>query len=170
MTLIVLGGLPGTGKTTIARMLAERLGAVYVRIDTIEQALRGCGTLAAGVVTEGYMVGYAVAEDNLRTGLIVIAECVNPLAVTRDSWVAMAERSGVPAIEVEVICSDATEHRRRVESRRTDISGLVLPTWDAVERRDYEPWNRPRVVVDTAVHTPATAVDLLCAKLVAARD
>lgn len=36
--LIVIGGLPGTGKTTLARLLASRIGAVHLRIDTIEQA------------------------------------------------------------------------------------------------------------------------------------
>src|SRR5271165_1678080 len=35
--LIILGGLPGTGKTAIARELARQLGAVHVRIDSIEE-------------------------------------------------------------------------------------------------------------------------------------
>jgi hypothetical protein len=38
--LIILGGLPGTAKTAIARELARQLGAVYLRIDSIEQAIR----------------------------------------------------------------------------------------------------------------------------------
>ncbi|MGO6670405.1 AAA family ATPase, partial [Rhizobium ruizarguesonis] len=41
--LIIFGGLPGSGKTTIARALAERLNAVHVRVDTIEQAIRASG-------------------------------------------------------------------------------------------------------------------------------
>jgi predicted kinase len=157
--LIVFGGLPGTGKSTIAGLLAERLKAVYLRIDTIEQALRTCGTLPAGVLTEGYAVAYRLAEDNLRAGGTVVADSVNPLAVTRDAWVAVAERAAVPVVEIEVVCSDAAEHRRRVETRTTDVPGLALPTWDTVQRRDYDAWTRPRIVLDTASGSPGNAVD-----------
>ena len=38
--LIIFGGLPGTGKTAIAQQLARELGAVYLRIDSMEQAIR----------------------------------------------------------------------------------------------------------------------------------
>jgi predicted kinase len=34
--LIIFGGLPGTGKTTISKEVAKRLKAVYLRVDTIE--------------------------------------------------------------------------------------------------------------------------------------
>lgn len=156
--LIVFSGLPGAGKSTIARLLAERLKATYLRIDTIEQALRVCGTLPAGVLTEGYAVAYRVAEDNLRAGGTVIADSVNPLAITRDAWVAVAARAAVPVVEVEVICTDSEEHRRRVEGRAGDVPGLTLPTWEAVKRRDYEQWNRPHVVLDTALRSVEQSV------------
>ena len=51
--LIVFSGLPGTGKTTIARELARQTRAVYLRIDVIEQAIRNAGVLAADVGTSG---------------------------------------------------------------------------------------------------------------------
>ena len=41
--LIVFSGLPGVGKTGIARELARTIGAVHLRIDSIEQALRRAG-------------------------------------------------------------------------------------------------------------------------------
>jgi adenylate kinase family enzyme len=37
--LVVFGGLPGTGKTTLSRAVAEALGAVWLRIDAIEAAI-----------------------------------------------------------------------------------------------------------------------------------
>lgn len=66
-TLVAFGGLPGTGKTAVARELARELGAVYLRIDSIEQAIRISGILDKPIEDEGYRVAYALAEENLRT-------------------------------------------------------------------------------------------------------
>lgn len=166
--LIVFGGLPGTGKSTLATLLARQLRATYLRIDTMEQALRVCGTLPAGVVTEGYAVAYRVAEDNLRAGGTVVADSVNPLAATRNAWRGVAERTAARVVEVEVVCSDTAEHRRRVEARANEVPGLRLPTWNDVLARDYEPWDRPRIVLDTAARTVQAAVAALRADLVVA--
>ena len=149
--LVILSGLPGSGKTTIARALAERLGGTYIRLDTIEQALRNSGMLRDEVGPAGYMVAYGIAEDNLRLGRTVIADSVNPILITREAWRQVAQRAAVPAIEVEVICSDKVEHRRRVETRQTDIEGHVNPTWDEVVTRSYDNWGPGPVVVDTAL-------------------
>jgi predicted kinase len=148
--LIAFSGLPATGKTEIARELAGQLGAVYLRIDSIEQALRDSGAIAGSLDDTGYRVGYAVAEDNLRLGRTVVADSVNPLALTRDAWVEAANRAQVGALEVEVQCSDPQEHRRRVEERTTDIPGLRLPSWSEVASREYHPWLRDHLAIDTA--------------------
>ncbi|OIJ99840.1 AAA family ATPase [Streptomyces monashensis] len=159
--LIVMGGLPGTGKTTLARLLAARIGAVHLRIDTIEQAIVRSGVTRHPVGPVGYAVGYALAGDHLRQGLTVIAESVNPLGVTRDAWRDTAVGAGVRVTEVEVVCSDPAEHRRRVTSRSADIPGLPLPDWPQVVDREYEPWARVRVVVDTAGQSPQQSLALL---------
>ena len=84
--LIVIGGLPGTGKTSLARGLARALDAVHLRIDTIEQALRSATMGSDALGTAGYVVGYGVAADNLRLGRTVVADAVNPLTSTRAAW------------------------------------------------------------------------------------
>ncbi|MEJ8573173.1 AAA family ATPase [Microbaculum marinum] len=164
--LIILGGLPGTGKTSVARQLALRLGAVHIRIDTIEQAIRDTGAAARqSMADSGYRVGYGVSGDNLAIGRMVIADSVNPIELTRAAWRAVAERAGVRGIEVEIVCSDADEHRRRIETRRPDVPGLRLPTWDDVLARRYEPWESADLVIDTAGRGLDEAVAQLVSRL-----
>lgn len=87
--LIVFSGLPGTGKTTIAHDLAAATGAVYLRIDTIEQAIRNSGALAQDVGRSGYMVANELALSNLRLGHAVVVDCVNPVLDSRTAWSAV---------------------------------------------------------------------------------
>lgn len=164
-TLIVIGGLPGNGNTTIARELAHQIGAVHLRIDSIEQAMR-TSVLGSQLLDDaGYKVAYALAEDNLRLGRTVVADAVNPLQLTRDEWRAAAQRAGARLLEVELKCSDAHEHRRRVEARVSDIPELQLPSWEQVVSREYHPWHREPLVIDTAALTVRQAVGRLRRRL-----
>jgi len=165
IVLIILAGLPGAGKTTLAKGLASELRAVHLRIDTIEQAIRESGVRAVSLDDAGYRVAYALAEDNLRLGHTVIADSVNPWPITRDAWVGVATRAGVDRVEIEIICSDEREHRRRVETRVPDIPGFTLPTWADVVARDYRAWDRPHMVIDTGKMSPDESTAAVLAAL-----
>jgi predicted kinase len=147
--LIIFGGLPGTGKTTISKEVAKFLRAVYLRVDTIEQTLKNSNSLVIG--SEGYCVSYAIAKENLELGLDVVADSVNSIAITRDDWRKVAIESNKRFIEIELICSDKKEHQYRVEERVADINGHKLPSWNDVINREYEPWNSRSMVVDTSI-------------------
>jgi predicted kinase len=97
--LIAFGGLPGTGKTTLAKAVTKRYSAVYLRIDTIEMAIRTTEMLREDIGPAGYVVAYWVAEENLRLGHVVVADSVNPLQITRASWSLVARNAGVPLVE-----------------------------------------------------------------------
>jgi predicted kinase len=159
--LIVFSGLPGTGKTTIAHDLAATTGAVYLRIDTIEQAIRNSGALAQDVGRSGYRVANELALSNLRLGRTVIVDCVNPVLESRIAWSEVASRAGSRLANIQVICSDKHEHQRRAETRRGDIPGLTPPTWQSVLDHEYEPWDEVPFCIDTALVSAVQAVSMV---------
>jgi adenylylsulfate kinase-like enzyme len=162
--------LPATGKSTIASSLARRTGTPYLRVDRIEQAIVAWSGLSHPVGPVGYAVAHELAGEQLSLGLDVIVECVNPIALTRDSWVRTAEAAHAGIVEVELTCSDGAEHKRRVLTRPSDVGGLIKPTWPEVTGRDYEAWSRPHLIVDSATTKVSDAVELITAEVAAARS
>ncbi|MBA3369729.1 MAG: AAA family ATPase [Geodermatophilaceae bacterium] len=169
--LVVFGGLPGTGKTTLARSFARRRRASYVRVDAIESGLISAGLVPdqAGVGPAGYVVANRVAESCLLAGLDVVVDAVNALEIAREGWRTLAADLGIPVLFVEVVCSDLDEHRRRVEQRASDLAGWTLPDWDAVLERTYDPWLSGRLVIDN-VGDPQTHVSVIAAAALTARQ
>lgn len=161
--LYIFSGLPGSGKTTLSQNIAKRLNAVYLRIDTIEQALRDFYSL--DVQGEGYDLSYKIASDNLRLGMSVVSDSCNPIELTRRDWEQVALEAGANYVNIKVICSDALEHRRRVETRTSTVPGLRMLEWSEVENREYHQWTVDRLIIDTANRTETECVDDLLLKL-----
>ncbi|MGP1420494.1 MAG: AAA family ATPase [Tannerella sp.] len=161
--LFLFSGLPATGKTTLAKALAQKYNAVYLRIDTLEQGLRDlCHYQVGG---EGYRLAYRLAAENLRLGNHVVADSCNPISLTRKEWQEVAMQCGCKYINIEVTCSDQAEHRSRVENRTTDITNLYLPTWQEVEKREYHTWDEEVILIDTACRSIADNVTELYRKI-----
>lgn len=162
-TLYIFAGLPGSGKSTLAQALARATAAVFLRIDSVEQGLRAlCGV---DVSSEGYRLAYRLAADNLRLGNDVVADSCNPVRITREEWRRVALDVGASFVDIEVVCSDVDEHRRRVESRASEVEGLSLPTWEQVAGREYHPFEVDRIVIDTASLPVETSVQQLLVAL-----
>lgn len=146
--LYIFAGLPGAGKTTIAKELARTTQAAYLRLDTIEQGIQDlCHYKVQG---EGYRLAYRIAGDNLALGQSVIADSCNPWKLTREEWESVALSHNALYVNIEIICSDQKEHRLRIETRKTDIKNLRLPTWQDIFKREYHPWEQEHIIIDTA--------------------
>ena len=56
-----------------------------------------------------------------------------------------------------------------METRTSDVEGLAKPTWAAVVEREYEPWTRERLVIDSTTTSPENAARAIATKMVADR-
>lgn len=163
--LISLSGLPGVGKTTIARELAKRIRAIYLRVDSVEAALSRSVLRIHPAEDAGYQAIAAVAKDNLLLGQDVIADTANSIAFTRDLWARVATEASAELVNIEIVCEDKTVHRARVEARASDLEGLKVPTWEKVLAREYEPWTSDLLVVDTSRRTVENCVEQVVLRL-----
>ncbi|NEO85157.1 MAG: AAA family ATPase [Spirulina sp. SIO3F2] len=162
-TLFIFSGLPASGKTTLARKLSAYTGAIFLRIDTLEQSLRDFCSL--DVQGEGYQLAYRLAKDNLQLGCSVVADACNAIALTREAWRQVAQSTGAKSANIEVFCSDIVEHQTRVETRTTTVPHLKLPDWDAVINREYHPWQAQHHTIDTAHRSADDCFEELLRKL-----
>jgi predicted kinase len=143
--LIVMAGLPGTGKSTIGQVVASRLGVPVVSVDLIETAI-----LKAGIDAEqptglaAYLVAEALTERLLSVGGSAVVDAVNAVTPAREQWVSLAARLSIPIKFIEVICSDPELHRSRIEKWQKSMPHHQL-SWNAVEQSfdDYAEWNGP---------------------------
>ena len=162
--LVVFSGLPGTGKSTIAKVFAEKHSAAYVRVDEIENAVRS--TIPDNEIGPlGYVIAFANARSNLALGNLVVADSVNPVPESRQGWRDVAQHTNSSFLDVEIVCSDKDEHKRRVETRSVEIVGHQYPSWARVVSMDYAPWTTDRLVIDTATSDPDAAAEEIANRL-----
>ena len=150
--LIVISGLPGVGKTTLAAAFAQQSRAVHLSVDVAEEALLGAG-LEPGWTTgvAAYEAVRAAAEQNLTLGLTVVVDAVNDSEAARRTWRTAADTTDAELRFVLLHPPDPAEHQRRVRARARDLRHVGEPTWQQiVERvRTCEQW------VDAPLELPA---------------
>lgn len=149
--LFVFSGLPGVGKSSIARELARKTAAVYFRVDSVEVALKNSSLRISPAEDAGYEIGYALAKDNLEIGLSLVADCVNPIKITRDAWRQVARISNARIIEIEVICSDKNQHKAMIEKRIIENPNSAHPNWQDVVSHIYEPREDQILIIDNSL-------------------
>jgi predicted kinase len=164
--LVVVSGLPGVGKTTVARGVAGRLRAVHLSVDAVEDGLLEAG-LEPGRTTgvAAYEAVAAAARQNLVLGTTVGVDAVNDSDGARATWRRAAAGAGVEVRFFVLLPPSKAEHQRRLRVRDRGHRHVQEPSWlDVVDRaRDYEPSGDAAVALDATAPAEALADDVLAA-------
>lgn len=154
--LIVFSGLPGTGKSSVAKEVGRHLNTPVFAKDWLEATLKR-GELrpkdenSPNLGYVGYELLSTLAERQLQLGQSVILDSVASVEPIRQQWRELAQKYQAKWIVIECICSDEKVHRQRLLERQRDIPGWHELTWAEVERVKgyYVTWNEERLVIDS---------------------
>ncbi len=159
--LVLISGLPGTGKSFLARKIAERLPSVIVESDSVRQALFPVPTYSGPESMWVHRVAHAVIERLLATGHRVIYDATNLIEWHRQKIYRLAEQQGARLVIVQAVAPDEIVRRRLQQRLESPGPGdISRADWQVFERlkKQIDPIGRPHFVVDTSRDvTPAVA-------------
>ena len=164
--LVLVGGLPGTGKSTLARGLAERARFAVIRSDLVRKELAGVSDEGPAAVSYGrgfytpewtertYVVCLHRAEQLLAQGERVIVDATFREERWRRAFLEAATRRGVPG--TFLWCqADPEAVRARLGQRRDDASDADWPVYAELAGR----WEQPGPLTRQALRAIPTGGD-----------
>ena len=150
--IVVMCGLPATGKSTVAGTLAGRIGAAYVSSDIVRKQLAGidprkraddafrAGLYAPEMTERTYDELRRRVREHLDAGRAVVIDAMHGRASEREAARALAAELGVPCLVAELRL-DEESARARIAGREDDPLRTSDATEDvyAMQRERFEP-------------------------------
>jgi predicted kinase len=151
-SLVLVTGVQGTGKSTVAEAVADILGTTVLAHDWAMSALRPYAeiqTALDAVKPNGHrVVGWSIvttlARSQLRQGRCIVLD-----GVARSPEIVqcreVAQQEGALLVVIMTKCTDRAVHRARVESRQRSIPNWYELDWDHVQV-SLDAWEAPEDV------------------------
>lgn len=157
--LVVLIGLPGSGKSHFARLLAARLGAVVVASDQLRRRLFVAPSYVREETRALFAVAHAMARRLLAEGHTVLFDATNLRELDRRPLYRLAEEAGASLVLVRVVAPEPEIYARLARRRSggpDDASDADTRVYETMRERYEEP-SRPSLAVDTSADLAAAA-------------
>ncbi len=161
--LMVFTGLPGCGKTTLARQVARSLRIPLFSKDRFQSALVQ-QQLAPRATAAGYLLILDQTDEQLGLGVSCIVDAVFPMAGFRQRLDEITAHHGANLMVVHCLCSDETIWRERMKDREQYHEHWTPVGWEEVERlrKVYEPWpaSTPTLRIDS-INNPVDNLSMI---------
>lgn len=156
--LVLLSGLPGSGKTTFARAFSRRVPCVVVESDAIRRSLARNPTYSRQESARVFDRVESRAAEALHNGQVALVDATNLSAADRERFVRLAERGGAPFIPVRIVAPESVI-LGRLSKPRTGHSQADGAIYERMKDRP-ELFRHPAVVVDSRFD-PEPAISLI---------
>jgi predicted kinase len=133
--LVLISGLPGTGKSYFSRKLAEQLPSVIVESDALRKTLFPSPVYSAEESQRLFLACHRLIEELLNSGISVILDATNLVEHHREHLYRIAESLKVKLIVVWVEApGEVVRHRLRLRAEGIDPQDKSDADWVVYQR------------------------------------
>lgn len=149
--LVVVSGLPGTGKSHFCQRLTERLPAIVLESDALRKTLFPQPSYSQAESTQLFKAIRLLVERLLRRGLPLILDATNLSERHREYFYSIADRLDVKLILVSVVAPSLLV-KERLEARLENPKEKSDADWEVYQKmsRAVEKITRKYYVADTS--------------------
>lgn len=149
--LLLLSGLPGTGKSFLARRLAEALPFVIIESDVVRKILFPQPLYTVQESRWVHRTCHALMARLLKRGVRVIYDATNLIEYHRELVYRIAQKAGARLVVVKTVASEEVV-RERLRARQEEARELSDADWRVYRRMAsrQEQVSHPHLVIDTS--------------------
>lgn len=149
--LLLLSGLPGTGKSFLARQLAEALPFVIIESDVVRKILFPQPLYTAQESRWVHRTCHALMAKLLKRGVRVIYDATNLIEYHRELVYRIAQKAGARLVVVKTVASEEVA-QERLRTRQEEARELSDADWRVYRRMAsrQEQVSHPHLVIDTS--------------------
>lgn len=152
--LVVVCGLPGTGKSTVSRRVADRLDGRLLRTDVVRKELFPNPDYTSDESSAVYAEILERTREAVAAGDNIVLDGTFRRAAIRRRVVGVAIDANVPYRLVRVVCDEPVV-RERIATRVDDVSDADFRVYELL-KAEFEPIEGNHTVVDNSGSLAAT--------------
>ncbi len=144
--LIIVSGLIASGKTTVAKYIAEKINATFLRTDVLRREIYPNPTYSDDEVNDIYQRVFQQAKISLQQGKNVVLDATFSKQKMRDQAKSIAEEAQTLFLLVEVISSGDVTAKKRIEERVNDAANTSYRGY-LKSKTEFEPIVENHIVI-----------------------
>jgi hypothetical protein len=145
--LLIVCGLPGAGKTVVAKKIAKKIGAVLLRTDVIRKKIIKKPTYSKEEKLRVYDNMFSVARKLLQNREAVILDATFAEKSNRQQAKKIAKETGLEFEIIEVKCSSEKIIKERLQKRFKDESDAKYEHY-LKYKKIFEPITEKHIIID----------------------
>jgi predicted kinase len=149
--LIVMSGLPGSGKSYLSEQICAQLPCVIIESDRVRKVLFTLPTYSAEESAIVHRTCQVLMRRLVKRGVRVIFDATNLVEFQRELLYSLAERCGAQLLIVRTVAPEAVV-RKRLEQRQVTGTTTSDADWQVYQRMSQSEQKilRPHLCIDTS--------------------